>query len=95
MAGRDKPPQTIAEARSWGYRWVRARCSLCRHEGRVQLGDKPGPMKLSAIGERLWCPQCRRRVGVDAWIGWTGENGRDYEKQVELGPGEVRRIGMG
>ena len=88
----DRPPQTVGQALENDWTYLRLRCALCRHVGRIELQTLPPHEPLAHVIMRARCPRNCRRGMVDVKIGWVRLS--RHEKPIGIEGGRIVRIGM-
>jgi hypothetical protein len=87
----DAPPQQVGEALHLGWTYLRLRCAMCRHIGRIELRKRPEGEGLAQIARLARCSRCGKTGGwVDAKLGMAHRT----EKPIAFEGNRTVRVGM-
>jgi hypothetical protein len=56
-------PQTVGEAKQFGWAWLSPKCLTCRHRADLKLAELPGSenVRLGVVASKLFCGKCKGR----------------------------------
>jgi len=92
MSRRDDVPQTVGEAMTFGWEWLRVRCSLCRHGARIMFARCRREESLASLTRRALCRRCGQHTPLNCKLGMTTDC---REKGIAFEGDIARKLGMG
>jgi hypothetical protein len=92
MSHRDDVPQTVGEAVTFGWEWLRIRCSFCGRSARILFATCREQESLASLARRALCRRCGKHTLLDCKLGMiTGSR----EKVIAFEGNIARKLGMG
>jgi uncharacterized protein with PIN domain len=85
-------PQTVEAALQNGWTYIKLRCAMCRHAGKIELNLRRGEEPLAQIARQARCTQCGKTGWVDAHIGVVFVT--QSERSIRFEGNRTMRIGM-
>ena len=88
MSGTVDVPQTIEEAKAFGWSWLSIRCLSCRHNGSLHLRDLAGRItgdRLADLAGKLRCSRCRSNVLEFDLGAYVLSDGQPWARRKRIG----------